>query len=156
MAWALFLLVAGIWAVFLLPPLWADRRTSPLSAARRVSTLTGQSERIGRSSHDTYHSSGGASGAVGDGSDRAGVLSRRRRVIVTLVATAIGTMAAVVAFKSLWMVGLHVVVDGTLIWYIVMLRRIKELQAAAESLRVISEQEEEIRYLPKIRVVQSR
>ena len=30
MAWAVFLVVAGIWAVFILPPLWADRRTSHL------------------------------------------------------------------------------------------------------------------------------
>ena len=156
MAWALFLLVAGIWAVILLPPLWADRRTSPLSATRRFSKRVGQPERIGRPSHDTYHSSGGLSGAVENGLDRAGVLSRRRWAVAALVAASIGTLAMAAVFRSLWMLGLHGVVDAMLIWYVVMLRRIKELQKAAESSRLRSEQEDEMLYSPRVRVIQSR
>ena len=40
--------------------------------------------------------------------------------------------------------------------YVVMLRRIKELQKAAESSRLRSEQEDEMLYSPRVRVIQSR
>ena len=156
MAWALFLLVACIWAVFLLPPLWADRRSSSMSPTRRFSGVAAEPARVGRPSRDTYHISGGTGGVVESGPDRARILSRRRRVIVILVATAVGALAAWSVFGGLWLLGLQVASDAVLIWYLVMLRGIAKRRRAAESLRAMSQQEDESRYSPRVRVVESR
>ena len=161
MAWALFLVIACLWAVCILPPLWADRRTSWLGPNRRAARLTEQPEQAGRAPRDTYHSS--APGpvapveAVASGMASAAILSRRRQAVVTLATAAIGTLVAAVIFRSLWIIGSHLAFDALLIWYMAMLRQIKDRQRAAELESMASEQETEMMfYSSRVRVVQSR
>ena len=160
MAWALFLAIACLWAVCILPPLWVDRRTSWFVPNRRVVRLAGQLEQAGRVPRDTYHSSGQGSVAPDEtmesGMDSVAIMSRRRRAVVTLAAAAIGTLVLAVIFRSPWIIGSHLVSDAVLIWYLTMLRQIRDRQREAEIERMKSEQESEMFHSSRVRVVQSR
>ncbi len=117
---ALFLLIAAVWAVFLLPPLWAGWYYSPLSSTRRFSGLIAPMEDAPLPSHNTYRSSGGRRAQ-----ERARKLARRRQVLFVLAAAAFGTLVLVLASRNIWMLVLHVSAGAALVWYTVMLRRIK-------------------------------
>ena len=82
---------------------------------------------------------------------RAAVLSRRRRALITLIALSVATMAMAGFSRNLWMLGLHSIVGAVLIWFVVMLRRIREHQEAAR--RLMEEQEEQVVYRPMVTVV---
>ena len=155
---ALFLLIAAVWAVFLLPPLWAGWYSSPSSSTRRYSKMSDRLEDTRLPSHDTYHSSGGANGAGPRDRDRAGKLARRRRVLFVLTAAALGTLLSAAVFRSVWMLVLHAAAGAMLVWYMVMLRRIKGRERAAEAVRVRTEprRRQTMRYRPETAVRQVR
>lgn len=127
---ALFLLIAAVWAVFLLPPLWAGWYYSPMSSTRRFSRLVTPMEDAPLPSHNTYRSSGGQRVQ-----GRARKLARRRRVLFVLAAAAFGTLVLVAALRNIWMLILHVSAGAALVWYTVMLRRIKERERQARAVR---------------------
>ena len=98
MAWALFLLVAGIWAVVLLPPLWAERfRFSP-NPTRRHSDVAGEPAQVSSRPSGDASSGSGDSGDTNEGWEHhLQILSRRRRAIAILVmAIVVSLVAAVV------------------------------------------------------------
>lgn len=127
---ALFLLIAAVWAVFLLPPLWAGWYYSPTSSTRRFSRLVAPMDDAPLPSHDTYRSSGGPRVQR-----RARKLARRRQVLFVLASAAFGTLVLVVAFRNIWMLILHAAAGAALVWYAVMLRRIKERERQVEAVR---------------------
>lgn len=127
---ALFLLIAAVWAVFLLPPLWAGWYYSPTSSTRRFSRLVAPMEDAPLPSHNTYR--------ISDGprvQGRAQKLARRRRVLFVLASAAFGTLVLVVAYRNIWMLALHVSAGAALVWYAVMLRRIKERERQVKAAR---------------------
>lgn len=126
----LFLLIAAVWAVFLLPPLWAGWYYSPTTSTRRFSKLTAPLDDIPLPSRDTYRSSGGRTAR-----ERARKLARRRQVLLVLAAAAFGTLALAAASRNIWMVALHISSGAALAWYAVMLRRIKEREKPARPVR---------------------
>jgi len=152
MAWALFMVIAGIWAIFLLPPLWADRRPSSIPAARRRAGLEEPGPRSG-AGRSTYQSSGYAV-AEGRGLDRSVILARRRRALSVLVGAALTSLVAAVVFDGSWLVGLHGAADAALIGYVVMLRRIA--QARREMISLEPDLKDEMLDMSRVRVVQSR
>lgn len=127
---ALFLLIAAVWAVFLLPPLWAGWYYSPTSSTRRFSRLVAPMDDAPLPSHDTYRSSGGPRVR-----GRARKLARRRQVLFVLASAAFGSLVLVVAFRNIWMLILHASAGASLVWYAVMLRRIKEREMRVEAVR---------------------
>lgn len=152
MAWALFLGIAGIWAVFLLPPLWADRRPSSVSAARRRAGLDEPGEATA-TARTTYQSPGHPAGRAPEGLDRSAILLRRRRVLLALAGAAFVSLVGAVMVGGPWLVGLHGAVDALLVAYVVMLRRIA--QARRSSAPFEAEYEYEMSDVSRVRVVQS-
>lgn len=150
MAWALFLVVAGIWAVFLLPPLWADRRPSFFSPTRRQA-LAGTAQR-GGTPPNTYQSPSHPVGGGAVGHDRATVLTRRRRALMILGGTALTSLVAVVVFGGRWLLVVHGAADVLLVWYVVMLRRIATV--SREMVALAAESEDELE-MPRVRVIGS-
>ena len=155
MAWALLLVVAGIWALFLLPPAWVDRRAGSVVPLRHVPSRTAKPTLVAEPSFNTPQSSGGVGVKADSGSGHASVLSRRRRVFLVLVVAVIGTLAASITLGGLWMIGLHVVVDVLLIWYVIWLRSMVKYRQEAKAYRFMLEQMDEAPDIPRVRIVQS-
>lgn len=127
-----FLLIAGVWAAFLLPPALANRRSSPMSSTEEFSKLT---RHLGRA-RDVQTDSPEVAAvleAAAAGLDRDNVLARRRRILMALITTAIVTLIGAIAFGNVQLLLVHLLADAGLGWYIVMLLQIKARQAAASS-----------------------
>ena len=152
MAWALFLVVAGIWAVFLIPPLWADRRPSSIHAARRHAGLEEPGQRSG-TGRNVYEVPGYSAAPEGSGLDRSVILARRRRILVVLAGGASTSLVAAIVFSGSWLVALHVAADALLIGYVVMLRRIAQARRGLAPQE--SEFEDEMLEMSAVRVVRS-
>ena len=124
-----FLLIAGVWAAFLLPPALANRRSSPLSSTEEFSKLTRQLGKARSMSTDAPKVAA-LKDAAEAGIDREGVLARRRQILVALVTTVLGTLIGAIAFGNFQLLLLNLLADAGLVWYIVMLLQIKARQAA--------------------------
>lgn len=162
MLWALLLLVAAVWAVRSLPRMWVERRRSaPIArpALRQADRAEGVATRpsgVASHSSDVAIRAAVAARPAPQGMDRSRVLVRRRQVMVVLVLAAVGTLILAAVAGTREPLIAHLAADTLLAWYVVMLRRIKVTQAAAEALREMSEREEETFYLPRVKVVPSR
>ena len=124
MAWALFLIAAGIWAVMLLPRMWADRRFASVAAVRRRGVSLPESGRSAGPIRSTYLSSEGPPRGAGDRVSRETILSRRRRALAVLLVAVTASLVAAVVSRGIWLLSLHGFADAMLIWYVVTLRRI--------------------------------
>ena len=152
MLWGLFLLIAAVWAVFLIPPMWADRRSFLLNTGRRAARANGSaspSTEMYRNPADTQRAR-----TIAAASRRN--LARRRRVLVSLGIAAIATSVAFIAFDGAILATIHVLVDIVLVWYVVSLRRIAVRRRAAVLAQRVEEQAEATLTGPTVRVVQSR
>ena len=151
MAWALFLVVAGIWAVFLLPPLWADRRRSSISATPRQPVVAPPSST--GVAPNTYQSPSQPEGGGVEEPDLSGILARRRRALLILAGAVLTSLVALFVFGGTWLVVAHGFADGLLVWYVVALRRIA--RARQELAPVTSDLEDEME-TSRVRIVRSR
>lgn len=148
MLWALFLLIAAVWAIFLIPPLWADRR-SFFRAGQRGGRTAGSDRPSDRTSPST-------SGGRITGPGRAGrVIARRKRSLVGLGVTAIGTLAAVAVFGGVPLIIVHVLADLALVAYVAALRRIAVRRVSLAD-QVLRYPVDEHLYSSEYRVAQSR
>ncbi|MGH8936279.1 MAG: hypothetical protein ACRDXD_08470 [Acidimicrobiia bacterium] len=120
----IFLLLAAVWAAFLLPPLLKSRREAPITSTQefdrslaRLASMQGYTRL-----HTTV--------------DRRRIQVRRRRVVAVLVAAAAATLALAVWRGSLNLLFLHLLVDALGVGYVAMLLHIKQQRrtetAAAE------------------------
>ncbi len=131
MALAVFLILAGIWAIFLLPPLWAERRRSRPSPRPLVRPLA--DEPAATVTPITGSNPGGPPPTVTmvqQRLDRDVVLARRRRVVAVLAGSAIVTLLVAILWVGVWSFALHVAVDALLITYLVTLRNIVKAREA--------------------------
>ncbi|MFQ5967333.1 MAG: hypothetical protein ACE5MI_06955 [Acidimicrobiia bacterium] len=132
----LLLLVAGVWAFFLLPALFTVRKDAPVSTTRQFSRLTARLESVQRAAADNQR--------LG----RRQVIERRRRVLLVLILLAIASIALALWLSSRVLLGFHVVVDGVLAWYIVRLiqiRQRREGQARVVGLTTYADEEQPVR-----------
>ena len=126
----LFLVIAGVWAAFLLPPMLQSRRSSPLSSTEEFSKLTrglGNARSVSTDAPEVA----AVYTAAAAGLDRERVLGRRRRILILLVATVVGTLVGAIANGSVQLLMLNLLADAGLVWYVVMLLQIKARQLAA-------------------------
>ena len=155
MPWALFLAVAAVWAMFLIPRWWADRAThSPTRPDFRSLEPSNSEAGFGRTIGRVLARSGDAGNAV---SHREAVLTRRRRAVLILLCFAVASLAGWFVLNSLWMILIHLIADGVFVWYITMLRRIQTLRADVDA--VFAEYDDDIpptRAHPAIEVIQPR
>lgn len=113
-----FILLAGVWALFLVPSFFNSRREAPIQStqdfARDAARLN--AVRVHAAEPAFIH--------------RRRVLARRRRALLGLTALAIATLGAAIWTGSLVLLGTNLVADLLLASYIGVLVQIKQ-QAAA-------------------------
>jgi hypothetical protein len=107
-----FLILAGVWAVFLLPQLFEGRRTGP----------TGSLRNFERSAVLANISTPGGLEALA----RRRTTMRRRRVLVGLGAAAVGSLVAAIVLDSTTWLTAAFVADFALAGYVTMLLSIRE------------------------------
>ncbi len=132
----LLLLVAGVWAFFLLPALFTVRKDAPVSTTRQFSRLTARLESVQRAAAD--HRSLG----------RRQLLARRRRILVVLALLALASIAVALWRSSPVLLGFHLFVDAVLAWYVVRLvhlRQRRQWATAVARLPAAREDEEPVR-----------
>lgn len=110
----LLLLVAGVWAFFLLPALVSGRRDAPVSTTQEFTRLTERLESVRRANTDSGEH------------QRRRVQARRRRVLILLVMAAAASIGVALWLNSIVLLGLHLAIDAMLAWYVVMLMQIKQ------------------------------
>ena len=157
MPWALFLALAALGAMFLVPIWQADQELRVLRAARLDPGLLqpSNSEAGSRPIMGRFLARQGNEGNNPSHRDR--VLVRRRRVMFTLGGVAVATLTGWFVLNSLWMILIHLIADGVFVWYITMLRRIQTLRADVDAL--FAEYDDDIpptRAHPAIEVIQPR
>lgn len=134
MPWALFLVIAALWAMFLFPSWWADRASQTPGAGRpdfRSLQPSNSEAGFGSVMGQVLARPGGASKTV---SHREAVLARRRRAVLILLGAAVASLAGWFVLDSLWMILLHIIVYGVFVWYIMMLRRIRAFRQDVNAL----------------------
>ena len=138
MPWALFLALAALYAMFLIPIWQADRESRSLRAARLdpgflqpSNSEAGSRPIMGRVLGRVLARHGNEGN---NPSHRDRVLVRRRRVMFTLGGAAVATLTGWFVLNSLWMIPIHLIADGAFVWYITMLRRIQTLRADVDAL----------------------
>ena len=117
----LLLLVAGVWAFFLLPALFTVRKDAPVSTTRQFSRLTARLESVQRAAADQQNVA------------KRQVIARRRRTLVILILLALASLGVALWLGSRPLLGFHVVVDGVLAWYVVRLVQIRQRREAQAS-----------------------
>lgn len=117
----ILVVIAGVWAAFLLPPLFLVRRDTPLNTTQEFTKLTSRLASV----------QGQPGPARGSAMARSEVLSRRRQILIGMFATVAITLVAAIALGSFPLLLIHLLADGALAWYVMMLLQIKERQAAA-------------------------
>ena len=129
----LLLLVAGVWAFFLLPALFSGRRDAPVSTTQEFTRLTERLESVQRVAAERKDLT------------KQRVLARRRRILVVLVLAAVVTIGVAVWLNSMVLLGVHLFIDALLAWYVVRLVQIRQRRQDQESvidIQAIDEQRE--------------
>lgn len=151
MLWAFFLLIAAVWAIFLIPPLWANRRVIMLQSRRRPAPALGSAW----SSSDTFRSPVTVQNDPARGATRDRIIVRRKRVLVTLGAAAVASFVAMIAFGGAAFITVHVLVDVATIWYVSSLRRIVVRRRAVSLAQTNDEQADNAVHESRVRIVRA-
>ena len=134
MPWALFLALAALCAMFLVPIWQADRELRSLRTARLDSGFPQPSNSETGSRPITGRVLARHGNEGNNPSHRDRVLVRRRCVMFTLGGAAVATLTGWFVLNSLWMILIHLIADAVFVWYITMLRRIQTLRADVDAL----------------------
>jgi len=117
----ILVVIAGVWAAFLLPPLFFVRRETPLNTTQEFTKLTSRLASVRDTSEPL---------PTPTSVDRRHVLSRRRQILVGLFVVVVVSLGLAIARGSLPLLLVNLVADGVLAWYIMMLLQIKQRQSA--------------------------
>ncbi len=130
MPWALFLAIAAVWTVFLVPGWWVERRLRRLD--RVISRAQGQtdagaipSSRVRAPEAERPVRRFGFAPSASPRTDRETVLARRRRAVEILAAGVAVTIGWWLWSGYWWVLVLHLLWVAAFVMYIVMLRRLK-------------------------------
>ncbi len=110
----IFILLAGVWAMLLIPSFFDSRRQAPINTTQNFARDTARLAAVRAAA---------AEPAV---ARRRQVLARRRRALIGLVLAALTTLAIAIVTGSLLMLGLNLVVDMALAAYVAMLLQVKQ------------------------------
>ncbi len=113
----IFILLAGVWAMLLIPSFFDSRRQAPINTTQDFARNTARLNAVR------------VLAAEPAAAQRRRVLARRRRTLIALVAAAMGTLALAIVTGNIMFLGLNLLVDMALAAYIAMLLQIKETVA---------------------------
>ncbi len=117
MEMVIFIVLAAVWAVFLIPSFTASRKAAPINSTQDFAR---SAERLGAVR---------VMATVPHLADRRRTLARRRRTLVFLTGLAVVTLAAAIWTGSVALLGVSLAVDVLLAAYITVLLYIKQRQA---------------------------
>ncbi len=109
------LVIGGVWAVYLVPPILNSRRETPLASTAEYSRIAARL--------NTVQAEGRP---VGVGLSRAAVLARRRRTLATLAIAAGTSLVLALTARQLGWLFAHIVIDAGIAWYVAVLLQIKQ------------------------------
>ena len=109
------LVIGGVWAIYLVPPILNSRRETPLASTAEYSRIAARLNTVQNE---------GQSMSVG--MSRRAVLARRRRTFATLAIAAIMSLALALTTRSLGWLFAHIAIDAGLAWYMAVLLQIKQ------------------------------
>jgi uncharacterized protein YycO len=124
------ILIAGVWAYYLIPSMVGARRDAPLSSAAQFDRLTRMMADVQRDQYDARRSS-----------ERSRVLVRRRRTIVIAGLLAVASLGMAWRFQSMnWLLA-HLAVDVLIAWYVAMLMQLRQQRAVRTAERYFGDSE---------------
>jgi hypothetical protein len=135
------LIIAAVWALYLLPSMFGDRRDAPLSSAEEFDRLTRLMADVQKRQYDVRKSSA-----------RNLVRIRRRRTVWGLALVASATLALAWKTESFNWLLVHLLVDVLIAWYVAMLVQLRQRQAARVASRYFAERPDEWSEAP-VRVI---
>lgn len=109
------LVIGGVWAIYLVPPILNSRRETPLASTAEYSRIAARL--------NTVQSEGQP---VGVAMSRTAVLVRRRRTLATLAIVAGMSLVLALTTQSLGWLFTHIAVDAGIAWYVAVLLQIKQ------------------------------
>ncbi len=110
----IFILLAGVWAMLLIPSFFDSRRQAPINTTQDFARNTARLNAVRVLANEPA------------AAQRRRVLARRRRTLIALVAAAMASLGGAIVTGSLVVLGVNLVVDMALAAYIAMLLQIKE------------------------------
>jgi hypothetical protein len=130
--------LAGVWAAFLLPSVFASRGDRPTESAREFTRLSARLTAVGSGT------------TIEPMLTRRRVLARRRRALVMLALLAVGTLAVAIWRGSATLLIVHIGIDGVIAWYLAMLVQIRQRREASF---VVNLREEDVSEEAPVRVL---
>ncbi len=120
----IFILLAGVWAMLLIPSFFDSRRQAPINTTQDFAKNTARLNAVR------------VLAAEPAAAHRRRMLARRRRTLLSLVAGAMTTLALAIVTGSILFLGLNLIVDMALAAYIAMLLQIKEVAGTKPPVRL--------------------
>ena len=112
------LVIGGVWAVYLVPPILNSRRETPLASTAEYSRIAARLNTVQNEGRPV---------AVGLG--RSAVLARRRRALATLAISAGTSLVLALTTRHLGWLFAHIVIDAGIAWYVAVLLQIKQTRS---------------------------
>jgi hypothetical protein len=125
------ILIAGVWAYYLIPSMVGNRRDAPLSSTAEFDRLTRLLADAQRDQFDARRSR-----------ERNRVLARRRRTIAVAGFLAVATLGMAWRNGSMnWLLA-HLAVDVLIAWYVAMLMQLRHQRSIRTAERYFGDQSE--------------
>ena len=109
------LVIGGVWAIYLVPPILNSRRETPLASTAEYSRIAARLNTVQNEGQP-----------VGVAMSRKAVLARRRRTLATLAMAAGMSLILALTTRSLGWLFTHIAVDAGIAWYVAVLLQIKQ------------------------------
>ncbi|MBK5269244.1 MAG: hypothetical protein JJE47_17615 [Acidimicrobiia bacterium] len=109
------LVIGGVWAIYLVPPILNSRRETPLASTAEYSRIAARLNTVQNEGQP-----------VSVGMSRKAVLARRRRTLATLAMAAGMSLILALTTRSLGWLFTHIAVDAGIAWYVAVLLQIKQ------------------------------
>jgi len=109
------LVIGGVWAIYLVPPILNSRRETPLASTAEYSRIAARLNTVQNEGQP-----------VGVAMSRKAVLARRRRTLAMLAIAAGMSLILALTTRSLGWLFTHIAVDAGIAWYVAVLLQIKQ------------------------------
>ena len=136
----LFILLAAVWAVFLIPSFFNSRKEAPINSTQDFARNAARLNAVRVSAVEPSVAR------------RRRTLARRRRALLLLITAAIGSLAAAIWTGGVALLGVNLAVDMALAAYVAILFQVKQ-QPAPRSVVIPMHQDDAAEEQAQIRVV---
>lgn len=109
------LVIGGVWAIYLVPPILNSRKETPLASTAEYSRIAARLNSVQNEGQ-----------SVAAALSRNAVLARRRRTLATLAIGAITSLVLALTTRSIGWLFVHIAIDAGLAWYMAVLLQIKQ------------------------------